>query len=91
MEAALGKDVKISLPKAFQTSKMQTKSLAIEGVPTDIMDTEFIKVLDLNKISYAKAERLKAKKTIGSSQSFDSKLTTLPKPRLFFLKIQSAK
>ena len=30
------KNVKISLPKAFQTSKMQTKSLAIKGVPTDI-------------------------------------------------------
>ena len=30
MKAALGKNVKISLPKAFQTSKEQTKSLAVK-------------------------------------------------------------
>ena len=28
--AALGKNVKVSLPKAFQTNKTQTKSLAIK-------------------------------------------------------------
>ena len=62
MKAVLGKNVKVSLPKAFQTNKIQTKSLAIKGVPTDITDTEFLELLDLNKISYAKAERLKSKK-----------------------------
>ena len=31
MKAALGKIVKFSLPKAFQTNKTQTKSLAIKG------------------------------------------------------------
>ena len=62
MKAALGKNAKISLPKAFQTSKVQTKSLAIKGVPTSITDTEFIEFLDLNKISFAKVERLKSKK-----------------------------
>ena len=31
MKAALGKNVKISLPKALQTSKEQTKSLAVKG------------------------------------------------------------
>ena len=30
MKAALGKNVKVSLPKAFQTNKTQTKSLAIK-------------------------------------------------------------
>ena len=59
MKVALAKNVKVSLPKTFQTNKTQTKSLAIKGVPTDITDIEF---LDLNKISYAKAERLKSKK-----------------------------
>ena len=54
MKAALGKNVKISLPKAFQISKEQTKSLAVKGVPTDITDNEFKELLDLNKISYAK-------------------------------------
>ena len=62
MRAALGRNVKISLPKAFQTSKGQTKCLAVKGVPTDITDIEFKEFLDLNKISYAKAERLKSKK-----------------------------
>ena len=59
MKAAQGENVKISLPKAFQTSKVQTKSLAMKGVPTE---TEFIEFLDLAKISYAKDERLKSKK-----------------------------
>ena len=62
MKAALGKNVKISLSKAFQISNEQTKSLAVKGVPTDIMDNEFKEFLDLNKILYAKAEHLKSKK-----------------------------
>ena len=68
MKAALGKNVKVSLPEAFQTNKVQTKSLAIKGVPTDITDTEFLEFLDLNKTNYAKAERLKSKKTVGFSR-----------------------
>ena len=90
MKTVLGKNVKISLPKAFQTNKVQTKNLAIKGVPTDTTDIEFKEFLDLNKISYAKAECLKSKKDSRSSQSFDSKLMTLPKP-IKFLKIQSVK
>ena len=39
MKAALGQTVKVSLPKAFQSTKMQTKSLAVKGVPTDITDS----------------------------------------------------
>ena len=62
MKAALGQNVKVSLPKAFQTNKQQTKSLAVKGVPTDISDSEFKEFLDLNKITFAKAERLKSKK-----------------------------
>ena len=62
MKAALGQKVKISLPKAFQTSKVSTRSLAVKGVPTDITEAEFKEFLDLNKISCAKAERLKSKK-----------------------------
>ena len=34
----------------------------MKGVPTDIIETEFKEFLDLNKINYAKAERLKSKK-----------------------------
>ena len=59
MKAALGINVKISLPKAFQTSKKQTKSLAVKGVPTDISENELKEFLGLQKISYAKAKRLR--------------------------------
>ena len=59
MKAAPGKNVEVSLPKAYQTSKSQNKILAIKGVPTDITENEFKEFLDLNKINYA---RLKSKK-----------------------------
>ena len=62
MKAALGQKVKISLPKAFQTNKVLTRSLAVKRVPTDITEADFKEFLDLNKISYATAERLKSKK-----------------------------
>ena len=62
MKAALGQKVKISLPKAFQTNKVQNKRLAVTGVPSGITEAEFKEFLDLNKITYAKAERLKSKK-----------------------------
>ena len=62
MKAALGKNVKTSLPKAYQINQKQNKCLVIKGVPTDITEAEFQEFLDLNKISYAKAERLKSKK-----------------------------
>ena len=41
MKAALGQKVTISLPKAFQTSKVQNKCLAVKGVPTNITEAEF--------------------------------------------------
>ena len=62
MKAALGQKVKISLPKAYQINKIPTKSLVVKGVPTDITVSEFNEFLNLNKISYAKAERLKSEK-----------------------------
>ena len=62
MKAALGKNVRISLPKAYQILQKQNKCLAVKGVPTDITETDFKEFLDLNKICYAKAERLKSKK-----------------------------
>ena len=62
MNATPGKNVRVSLPKAFQTKKDEPKNLAVKGVPTDITDNEFKEFLDLNKIAYDKAERLKSKK-----------------------------
>ena len=87
MKAALGKNVRISFPKAYQLSQKQNKCLAVKGMPTDITETDFKEFLDLNKICYAKAERLKSKKTAGFYPFSNSKLATLPKPRLYFLKI----
>ena len=87
MKAALGKNVRISLPKAYQISQKQNKCLPVKGVPTDITETHFKEFLDLNKICYAKAERLKSKKTAGFYPFFNSNLATLPKPRLYVLKI----
>ena len=73
MKAALGQIVNVSLLKAFQTNKNQTRStsLAIKGVPTDITDSEFKDFLDLNKMKFAKAERLKSKK--------DGRVLTIPR------------
>ena len=62
MKAALGKNVKVSLPKACQITKQQNKCLVVKGVPTDLTDAEFKEFLDLNKTSYAKAERYKSEK-----------------------------
>ena len=61
MKAALGKNVSQS-SQSLPKNKVQTKSLAIKGVPTDITDKEFQEFLGLNKINYAKAESLKSKK-----------------------------
>ena len=76
MKAALGKNVKVSLPNTFQINKVQTKSLSIKGVPTNIMDTEFLEFLDLNKISYDKVERLKSKK--------DGKILPIIRPEISY-------
>ena len=61
MKACLGQNIKISLPKAYQTAKPK-KSLVVEGVPIEVTEQEFKEFLDLNKINYAKAERLISKK-----------------------------
>ena len=62
MKAALGKNVRVSLPKVYQITQKKNKCLAVKGVLTDITANEFKEFLDLNKITYAKAERLKSKK-----------------------------
>ena len=62
MKAALGKSVRLSLPKAYQITKQKNKCLVVKGVPTDLTEEDFKEFLDLNKISYAKAQRLKSKK-----------------------------
>ena len=61
MKASLGQKVKISLLKAYQTAKPK-KSLVVKGMPAEVTEQEFKESLDLNKINYAKAERLPSKK-----------------------------
>ena len=61
MKACLGQNVKISVPKAYQSSQPR-KSLVIKGVPAEVSEQEFKEFLDLNKINYGKAERLISKK-----------------------------
>ena len=62
MKAVLATNVKVGLPQAFQANKEKPKSLEVKGVPADITDDEFTEFLNLNQISYAKAERFKSNK-----------------------------
>ena len=87
MKAALGKNVKVRLPKAFQTNNTQNKILAIKGVHRYyVTDDEFREFLDFSQINYAKADRLKSKKDGRVLPIFQLEISDLPKPRLFFPK-----
>ena len=66
MKACLGQNVSASLPKAYQTAKTASKTLVVKGVPTKKSEKDFKEFLDLNKIIYAKAERLTSKKMAES-------------------------
>ena len=61
MKACLGKNIKISLPRAYQ-NQTKSKTLVVKGVPTKFTDEEFKQVFDHNKINYAKAERMQSKR-----------------------------
>ena len=69
MKDCLGQKVKISFPKAYQTTKPE-KSFVIKGVSAEVTELEFKEFLDLNKINYAKAERLKSKKDGRALETF---------------------
>ena len=56
MKAALGKNVKVSLPKAFQTKKKDKQKVFLWK------DSEFQEFLNLNRIIYTKRERLRNEK-----------------------------
>ena len=62
MKDCLGQNVSASLPKAYQTAKTASKTLVVKGVPTEVSEKDFKEFLNLNKIIYAKAERLTSKK-----------------------------
>ena len=74
MKACLGKNVKISLPKAYQ-NKDKSKTLVSKGVPTEFTNDEFKQILDHNKIKHAKAERMKSKRDGRLLQIFHIELS----------------
>ena len=69
MKACPGKNLKISLPKAYQHDD-KSKNLVVKGVPTEFTNDEFKQVLDHNKIKHAKAERMKSKRDGRMLQMF---------------------
>ena len=72
MKAALGKP-NYKTKKAYQITKQKNKCLVVKGVPTDLTDEDFKEFLDLNKISYAKAERYKSKKGLQGSANVSTR------------------
>ena len=74
MNACLGKNIKISFPKAYE-NKEKSKTLVVKGVPTEFTNEEFKQVLDLNKIKHAKAERMKSRRDGRMLRMFQIELT----------------
>ena len=74
MKACLGKNLKISLPRAYQ-NKDKSRTLVVKGVPTEFTDDEFKQVLDHNKIKHAKAERMQSKRDGRKLQMFQLELS----------------
>ena len=70
MKACLGQNVSASLPKAYQTTKTASKTLVVKGLPIEVSEKDFKEFLDLNKIIYAKAERLTSRKDGRVLQTF---------------------
>ena len=74
MKASFGKNLQISLPRAYQ-NKDKSKTLVVKGVPIEFTNNEFKQVLDHNKIKHAKAERMKSKRDGRILQMFQIELS----------------
>ena len=60
MQQVFGKNVKVSLPKSYHSADAKKdKVLVFEGVSNNITLNDFKELLDFNKITHAKAERMK--------------------------------
>ena len=44
IKAALGKNVRVSLPKAYQITKEKNKCLVVKGIPTDLTEEKIQRV-----------------------------------------------
>ena len=64
MQQVFGKKVKVSLPKSYHSADAKKgKVLVFNGVSSNITSEDFKELLDFNKITHAKAERMKSKRT----------------------------
>ena len=64
MKQVFGPKVKVSLPKSYHSADpSKSKFLVVKGVSINITIDEFKELLDFNKITHAKAERMKSKRT----------------------------
>ena len=64
MQEVFGKNVKVSLPKLYHSvDATKSKILVFKGVSTNVTTNDFKELLEFNKISHAKAERMTSKRT----------------------------
>ena len=64
MQQVFGKKVKMSLPKSYHSADAKKdKILVFKGISNNITLVDFKQLLDFNKITHAKAERMKSKRT----------------------------
>ena len=63
MKAALGPNIKVSLPQAFHFDKKQSHTILVKAVSTDIKQEEFESMLTQNKTTFAKVERFVSKRS----------------------------
>ena len=83
MKACLGKNLKISLPRAYQI-KDKSQTLVVKGVPAELTGDEFKQVLDHNKIKHAKAERMQSERDSRKLQMFQIELSDSAKTETLF-------
>ena len=69
MKAFLGKNLKITLPKAYQ-NKEKSKALVVKGVPNEFTNEEFKQVIDHKKIKHPQPERMKSRRDGRMLQMF---------------------
>ena len=75
MNAALGPNVKVSLPQTFHSARKQSHKVLVKGVSTDIKQEEFENMLTQNKTTFAKAERFISKRSGMPLPMFSEGLT----------------
>ena len=66
MQQVFGKNVKVSLSKSYHSADATRGNILIfKGVSNNVTLDDFKDLLDYNKITHAKAERMKSKRSGG--------------------------